>query len=314
MSANHQFAIHTRNLTRHFGSVQAVNELSLNVPAGMIFGFLGPNGAGKTTTIRMLLGLVVPTSGSAEVLGFDVETQADLIRAKTGTLLEHNGIYERLSAEDNLDFYGRIYLMSATERERRIEELLVSTGLWDRRKELAGKWSKGMKQRLALARALLHKPRLLFLDEPTAGLDVVSAAEIRRNLQQLVETENVTVFLNSHNMSEVEQICHHVAVIKNGNIVAQGQPQELSLRNKGKKIIIDGSGFSTDLTTMLSSLPEILFVNDRADRLILELSDNMDSSFVVNLLVNNGAKVNEVRHERESLENVFIRLMEEENV
>jgi ABC-2 type transport system ATP-binding protein len=314
MSTHPTFAIYTRKLTRQFGSIQAVNQLSMRVPPGIIFGFLGPNGAGKTTTIRMLLGLVAPTSGAAEVLGFDVETQADLIRAQTGTLLEHNGIYERLSAEDNLDFYARIFLMPAVERERRIEELLSSMGLWDRRKELAGKWSKGMKQRLALARALLHKPRLLFLDEPTAGLDVVSAAEIRQTLQQLVETENITVFLNSHNMSEVEQICHHVTVIKNGNIIAEGRPQELSLRNKVKKIIIEGSGFSTELTTMISTLPEILLLNDRAGRLVMELSDEMDSSFVVNMLVKNGAKVNEVRHERESLENVFIRLMEEENV
>lgn len=306
--------IRTKNLSCRFGSIQAVDQLNLDVQSGTVFGFLGPNGAGKTTTIRMLLGLITPTSGSAAVLGFDIQTEVDMVRSHTGVLLEHNGIYERLSAEDNLEFYGRIYRMPPTEREGRIKELLTAMELWDRRHELAGKWSKGMKQRLALARALLHKPQLLFLDEPTSGLDVVSAAEIRRSLGQLVENENITVFMNSHNMSEVEQVCHKVAIIKSGRVVAQGSPQDLRSRNNNQRIIIDGAGFSEKLIATVSTLPDILHVQNGANRLILEFPERADSSNVVSWLVENGAKINEVRHERESLENVFIRLMEEENV
>ncbi len=145
-----EIAIRTENITRDFETVRAVDDLSLEVPSGIIFGFLGPNGAGKTTTINLLLGLLEPTSGRAEVLGFDTRTQANEIRTHTGALLEHNGLYEQLSAEDNLEFYGRIWRMTATERQARIKELLTHMGVWERRKERVGTWSKGMKQKLAL--------------------------------------------------------------------------------------------------------------------------------------------------------------------
>src|SRR6476659_11368683 len=169
--------IHTEHLSRFFGTVntvKAVDDLSLEVPAGIVFGFLGPNGAGKTTTIHLLLGLLEPTKGRASVLGFDTRTQADEIRARSGALLEFAGLYERMSAEDNLDFYGRIYHIPAHERRARSKELLTHLDLWDRRKDAVGKWSRGMKQKLAVARALFHHPPLIFLDEPTAGFDPVA--------------------------------------------------------------------------------------------------------------------------------------------
>src|SRR5579875_2543505 len=162
--------IYLDHLSRSFGTVKALDDLSLEVPAGIVFGFLGPNGAGKTTTIHLLLGLLEPTHGQARVLGFDTRTQADEIRARSGTLLEFAGLYERVSAEDNLDLYGRIYRMPAPARQARIKELLTHLDLWDRRRDLVGTWSWGMKRKLAVARALLHRPPLIFLDEPTAGL------------------------------------------------------------------------------------------------------------------------------------------------
>src|SRR5690242_16208204 len=156
---NH-IAIRTNGLTRQFASARALDDLTIEVPAGVVFGFLGPNGAGKTTTIRLLLNLIDPTSGSAEVLGFDTRTKGHEIRARCGALLEHSGLYERLSAEDNLRFYGRVARMTPRDIEVRSKELLDQMGLWDRRKEAVVKWSRGMKQKLAIARAVVHRPGL----------------------------------------------------------------------------------------------------------------------------------------------------------
>ena len=156
-----KYAICIENLTKDFKNVRALDAISLKIPTGIIFGFLGPNGAGKTTTIRLLLGLLEPTSGQAKVLGFDTQIHSDQVRAYTGALLEHTGIYEQMSAEDNLEFYGRAFRMSTAARKARIQELLTHMGLWKRRKDRAGNWSRGMKQKLALARTLLHRPSLV---------------------------------------------------------------------------------------------------------------------------------------------------------
>src|SRR5579863_7441603 len=181
--------IHIEHLSRFFGSVKAVDDLSLEVPAGIVFGFLGPNGAGKTTTIHLLLGLLEPTQGQASVLGFDTRTQAEAIRARSGALLEFAGLYERMSSDLNLDLYGRIYQMPAPDRRARIKELLTHLELWDRRKDQVGTLSRGMKQKLAVARALFHHPSLIFLDEPTAGFDPVAAVALRNDLVSLVARE-----------------------------------------------------------------------------------------------------------------------------
>jgi len=306
--------IQLTNISKSFASVQAVDNLSLEVQPGIIFGFLGPNGAGKTTLIRLMLGLISPTSGEGKVLGFDTNTQAGLIRAQTGALLEHSGINERLSAEDNLEFYGRIYQMPTVERKKRIKELLGQMGLWDRRDDLSGKWSRGMKQRLALARVLLHKPRLVFLDEPTAGLDVISAAEIRKNLEELVKNENITVFLTTHNMAEVEQLCSQVALIKNGKLIAQGSPGALKSNNNNKRIVIKGIGFTEKLLSRISQLVEIKSFQLEPDRLVLEASKQANRTNLVRWLVEEGVQIDEIRQTRESLEEVFINLVEEKNV
>ena len=200
-------AIRCVGLTRDFRTVRAIDRLDLEVPVGSLFGFLGPNGSGKTTTIRLLLGLLEPSEGRAEVLGFDTQRDAHAIRERCGALLEHHGLYERLTAADNLEFAGRALRLPRAERRRRSEELLRTVGLWDRRHQAVEGWSRGMKQKLAIARALLSKPSLIFLDEPTAGLDPIAAVSLRDELRSLTSEADVTVFLTTHNLAEVQTVC-----------------------------------------------------------------------------------------------------------
>jgi ABC-2 type transport system ATP-binding protein len=306
-------AIRLENLTRDFESVRAVDGLSLEVPAGTIFGFLGPNGAGKTTTIRLLLGLLDPTAGRAEVLGYDTCIQAQEIRSHTGALLEHPGVYEHLSAEDNLEFYGRAWRMPHAERQARIQELLTHMGLWERRKERAGTWSKGMQQKLALARALLHRPPLVLLDEPTAGLDVPSAAAVRDDLAALAEREGTTVFLTTHNMAEAEKLCSRVAVIRQGRLVAVGHPDELRARSGGPHVEVFGRGFSDDALALLRARPEVAATVVQNSHLTIDLRQEAATAPLVRLLVGAGVQVEEVRRGKASLEDVFLTLMQEES-
>jgi ABC-2 type transport system ATP-binding protein len=305
-------AVRTDNLTRDFGKIRAVDQLSLEVPAGIIFGFLGPNASGKTTTIHLLLGLLEPTSGRAEVLGFDTLKQGNDVRGHSGALLEHSGLYEQMSAEDNLEFYGRVYLMPAAERRSRTQELLTHLDLWDRRKERVEKWSRGMKQKLALARALLHRPPLVFLDEPTAGLDVVAAVTLREDMARLAAREGVTVFLTTHNMPEAEKLCRQVAVIRKGKLLAVGAPDELRRHAGTPRLEVVGSGFGDTLSTQLRALPEVSGVETQDRRLLIHLRRDVDTAPLINMMVAAGVQVEEVRKGRASLEEVFLTLMEEE--
>jgi ABC-2 type transport system ATP-binding protein len=305
-------AIRLENLTRDFETVRAVDGLSLEVPAGTIFGFLGPNGAGKTTTIRLLLGLLEPTAGRAEVLGYDTRAQAHEIRARTGALLEHTGVYESLSAEDNLEFYARAYRLPRAERQARIRELLEQMGLWERRKDQAGTWSKGMQQKLALARALLHRPPLVLLDEPTAGLDVPSAAAVRDDLAELAEREGTTVFLTTHNMAEAEKLCSRVAVIRKGRLVTVGHPDELRARSGGPRVEVTGRGFSEEALALVRGRPEVAAAALQNGHLAIDLCQETSTAPLVSMLVGAGVEVEEVRRGKASLEDVFLTLMEEE--
>ena len=301
--------IETQGLTRTFGSLRAVDDINLQVERGTIFGFLGPNGAGKTTTIRLLLGLLAPTTGSARVLGFDTRTQADDIRQRTGALLEHPGIYERLSALDNMEFYGRVWHLPAAQRAARIKELLSNLGLWERRNEPAGKWSRGMKQKLAVARALLHRPDLLFLDEPTAGLDPVAAAALHSDLDALATREGVTVFLTTHNLPEAEKLCSQIGVIRQGKLLAVGSPEHLRARQKPRVQVV-GSGFSTQALDMLRARPEVASVEAQNGHLTIDVRGDAPVAPLVSLLVGAGAQVEEVNKDKASLEEVFLSLVE----
>jgi len=304
--------IHTEDLCRSFGTIKAVAGLSMDVPAGIVFGFLGPNGAGKTTTIHLLLGILEPSQGRARVLGFDTRTQADEIRRHSGALLEFSGLYERLSAEDNLDLYGRIYHMSAPERKARAKELLTHLDLWDRRREKVGSWSRGMKQKIAIARALFHHPPLLFLDEPTAGLDPLAAAALHADLTSLVANEGVTVFLNTHNLAEAEKLCAQVGLIRNGKLLALGNPDELRLRNGGHKVEIIGRGFDEKTLTLLQARPEVRWAEIQNGRLMIDLHAESRIGPLVTLIVQSGAEVEAISRGGESLEDLFLTLMQEQ--
>ncbi len=305
-------AIRLDRITRDFDSVRALDHLSLQVPAGVIYGFLGPNGAGKTTTINLLLGLLEPTDGRAEVLGFDTRTQADDVRSHTGALLEHTGLYEQMSAEDNLEFYGRVNRMSAADRAARIRELLSNIGLWERRKERVGKWSKGMKQKLAVARAMLYRPPLLLLDEPTAGLDVMAANEVRTDLAALATREGITIFLTTHNMAEAEKLCAEVAVIRSGKLLTVGQPDRLRAQTGGPRVEIVGRGFDAPVVKALEAQPQVASVVTQNHHLIINLRGDVDIAPLISQLVGAGAQIEEVRRNQASLEEVFVKLMEEE--
>jgi ABC-2 type transport system ATP-binding protein len=306
------YAIKTENLGRDFGSLRAVDDLSIEVPTGSVFGFLGPNGAGKTTTIRLLLGLLEPTQGRAQVIGFDAVHQADEIRTRSGALLEHNGLYERLSAENNLEFYGRVWRIPASERQARIRELLTNLELWERRKEPVATWSRGMKQKLAMARALFHRPTLLFLDEPTAGLDPSAAAKLRDDLEKLVEIEGVTVFLNTHNLAEAERLCQQIGIIRGGKLVANGSPNQLRAQAGNPQLDITGKDFFSDAIQDLLSRPEVLSAELHNNHLTIQLREAVETAPLVSMLVQSGVQVEEVIKAQSSLEEVFLSLVNEE--
>ena len=306
-------AIRTTELTRDFGAVRAVDALTLDVPPGIIFGFLGANGAGKTTTINLLLGLLEPTAGRAEALGFDTRAQGSAIRERCGALLEFSGLYERLTAEDNLDFYGRVWHLSAAERQARIKELLTHVGLYDRRKERVGAWSRGMKQKLAITRVLLHRPPLIFLDEPTAGLDPMAAATLRDDLEGLVANEGVTVFLNTHNLPEAERLCQQVGVIRAGKLLAVGSPDTLRQHGGRPEAVISGEGFTPETLARLRARYDIASAQVENSHLILELAEQgVKMAPIVTALVEAGAQIEEVRRGQASLEEVFLALMDED--
>ena len=306
-------AIRTTMLTRDFGSVRAIDALTLEVPPGIIFGFLGANGAGKTTTINLLLGLIEPTSGQAQVLGYDTRTQGSAIRERTGALLEFNGLYERLSAEDNLDFYGRVWHIPAAERQARIKELLTHLELYDRRKERVGTWSRGMKQKLAITRVLLHRPKLIFLDEPTAGLDPVAAAGLRDDLEKVVASEGTTVFLNTHNLPEAERLCQQVGVIRLGRLLTVGSPDLLRRETGRPEARVSGDGFNPEVLAMLRARRDIASAEVENGHLTLSLADqHMSMAPIVRALVEAGVQIEEVQRGQASLEEVFMTLMEDD--
>lgn len=224
-------AIEVENLSRTFNDLKAVDNISFSVQAGEIFGFLGHNGAGKTTTIRMLSGQLLPTSGRGQVAGCDVVTEQKRLKPLIGVVSEYQNLYERMSGRENLEFAARLY----GQTNRRVDEALEQVGLVERAKDKVKNYSNGMKQRLLIARALLHRPKIVFLDEPTRGLDPVMGREIRRLIVDL-SNEGVTMFLTTHYMEEADQLCARVAFLSEGRIVALDTPSHLKIKH-GENVV-----------------------------------------------------------------------------
>jgi ABC-2 type transport system ATP-binding protein len=223
-------AVKVVDLTKDFGSIRALDHLNLEVESGEIFGLIGPNGAGKTTALRVISTLLLPTSGSVSVFGLDVVTQAAVVRKILTYLPEEAGAYRNLSGWEYLEFMAKFNAKNEGEAHEIVKEAVEISGLGDRLKSRAKTYSKGMKRRLLVARALMTRPKLAILDEPTSGLDVLHSYHVREIIKRYVKNHGVTVLLSSHNMLEVEHICNRVALVNKGRIVAEGEPQELKVR------------------------------------------------------------------------------------
>jgi ABC-2 type transport system ATP-binding protein len=306
-----EIAIQTTELTRNFDDVRAVDHVTMSVPVGSVFGFLGPNGAGKTTTIRLLLGLLEPTAGQARVLGADLPRQGDRVREKVGVLLEHDGLYHRLSAWDNLDFFGQVQRLSRPQRKVRAEELLKRMNLWEHRNRRVNEFSRGMRQKLAFARALLHRPALVFLDEPSAGLDPGSALALREDILAMARKEGVTVFLTTHNLAEAEKVCDTVGIIRKGELVACDSPGQLRVGATQPKIEVLGEGLTPQIVEAVRTLQNVVRAELDDGRLVVDLAE-LKAAPLVRLLVEQGVGVEEVRRVGASLEEAFIALVGED--
>ncbi len=301
--------IETENLSKKFGKRLAVDCLSLQVDEGEVLGFLGPNGAGKTTTIRLLSGIIGPTSGSAIVAGLRPDRESERLHEVIGLLTESAGFYDRLTAARNLEYFAGFY--SGINVGVQVEKYLRLTGLWDRRHDRVGVFSKGMKQRLALARALLHEPRVLFLDEPTAGLDPEAAQEVRQMIKRL-SSEGRTIFLSTHNLAEAEQLCHRIAVIRT-RLLALDSPGDLRQRLFRRRVVVRLESIPAALYEAVGKLSFVKGVSLEGDRLQVDLTDpDQNRPELVKCMVEAGGRVLEVSEEQHSLEDVYLSLMKEE--
>ncbi len=307
--------ISINQLTRCFKETKAVDQLSLDVHAGEIFGFLGHNGAGKTTTVRLLNGVIEPTSGSMRVLGLDPQVDGPKLRARTGVLTETPSMDERLTAWDNLSIYADLYGVPRTEVRKRINELLAEFDLADRAQERVGGYSKGMKQRLALARALLHKPELLFLDEATSGLDPIAAHHVNQLIERMARRENHTVFMATHNLVEAQKLCDRVAVLEHGKLVALGTPAELT-RQYVRRLDVEIEVAEEQIQatrSVLRSLPELVLGEPAQPNgaLIVTIDRHESIPEVLARLVQNHIRVYRLAPQAVNLEQVYFTLHEE---
>jgi len=298
--------IQTQDLTKHFGETLAVKGLNLEVAEGEVFGFLGPNGAGKTTTVRMLTSLIAPTSGSAVVNGFTIGKDDKKIRQTVGILTESPGMYENLSAEYNLQIYANLYEVKDVGGQ--VEKYLRMLGLWERRFDEAGTFSKGMKQKLAIARALLHEPRILFLDEPTAGLDPEAAHLVRDFIEEL-RKEGRTIFLCTHNLDEADRLCDRIGVFKTHLLVVDS-PANLRTQVFGRKVVFHLKHVESAYLDLLRGMTFIKEARAVDDKLVATLDDpEGQNPEIIRSLVEAGAEIRFVGELRHSLEDVYLQLV-----
>lgn len=304
--------IRTEKLTKIFpaGKNQpgntAVDGLNLQVMEGEVFGFLGPNGAGKTTTVRMLCSLIAPTSGSAWVGKHQVGREDAEIRSTVGILTETPGLYERLSAEKNLSIFARLY--GVRDVPGQVEKYLRMLGLWDRRFDPAGSFSKGMRQKLAIARALLHEPRVLFLDEPTSGLDPEASRLVRDFIEELKES-GVTIFLCTHNLDEADRLCQRIGIFKT-HLVAIDTPENLRKNLFGRKVVFHLRSLETRWTDLVRELPFVQSVQPVDCKLVVSLdAPEEQNPVIIRKLVESGAQVQFVGELRHSLEDIYLQMI-----
>jgi len=302
--------IETFNLSRYFGKTAAIEGLTLAIEPGEVLGFLGPNGAGKTTTIRMLAGIISPTSGYALVAGQRTDSNVEKLHESIGLLTESSGFYENLSAVTNLEYYAGFY--PNIDIHIQVEKYLRMVGLWERREKVVSAYSKGMKQRLALARAMVHEPKVLFLDEPTAGLDPEAARDVRDMIKGM-SREGRTVFLSTHNLAEAESLCHRIAVVKT-RLLALDTADNLRKRLFQRRLAVELVSIPGQLMEQLRRLFFVRFMEPAGNKILFELDDmEKNRPELVELIVTAGGKIISVQEERHSLEDVYLNLLQEAN-
>ncbi len=306
--------IETENLTRKFGSLTAVENLTLQVDEGEVFGFLGPNAAGKTTTVRMLCCLISATSGKAHIGEYEVGKDADClaIRKMVGILPENVGLYDNLSAYRNLDFYGKLYEVPDGIRRENIERLLKILGIWERRDDNVGNFSKGTKQKIAIARALIHEPKVLFLDEPTANLDPEASKTVRDFVLEL-KKEKRTIFLNTHNLDEAERLCDRIGILKT-KLVAVGAPKDLERSLYNRKTVVHLQIVTDEVTNAVKKLNAVKNLRTMENKLVIDMDNpEKDNPELVRAIVAAGGNIQYVTELKSTLEDVYLKLIREVN-
>jgi len=301
-------AIETHELTRSFHGRKAVDGLTLSIPAGSVFGFLGPNGAGKTTTVRMLSTLIAPTNGEAQVLGYRVGKDNEAIRRAIGILTESPGLYDRLSARQNLVFFARLYNVEARKADAQVEHYLRQLDLWDRRNDKVGGFSKGMRQKLAIARALLHEPQLIFLDEPTSGLDPEAARMVLNDVKAL-KSEGRTIFLTTHNLPEADELCDQIGVFRT-RLLRMDTPNRLRSELFGRGVVVKLATDSQAYQDTAKALSFVRAVSANNGVLSVQLDDpDQQSPLLVQALIAAGAQIRSVEPMAHSMEEIYLKLV-----
>lgn len=303
--------LEVKNLTRKFGEITAVDSLTFSVAEGEVFGLLGPNGAGKTTTIRMLCCLISKTSGEAQIAGYHVGNNADslAIRKLIGLVPDNIGLYEELSAYENLDYYGKLYEVAESDRSEKIEYFLKMLDLWEKKDLPVSDFSKGMKQKVAIARALIHDPRLLFFDEPTANLDPESARVVREFILKL-KGEGKTIFINTHNLGEAQRICDRIGILKT-KLLTVSTPEQLEKTVWGSRTVIQVEQVSDQILAAVNQLnPKDLSVEE--NKIILTLADPIkENPDFVQAVLSAGGRIQYVTELTAGLEETYLKVMEE---
>jgi len=299
-----ELAIQARGLSKHFGSLKAVDHLNLDVPRASIYGFLGPNGSGKSTTIRMLCGLLTPTEGSAEVMGYRVPEQSKELKPKIGYMTQRFSLFGDMTVAENLEFIAEIYSVAAAQRAARIDELLEKYDLTEQRKQFAGTMSGGQRQRLALACAVLHHPNLLLLDEPTSAVDPQSRRDFWANLFRLAEG-GTTILVSTHYMDEAER-CHRLAILDHGVKVADGTPQDLQ-SSTGMSVVEVLADDPYRAQSVIHSIPVVASVTQLGIRLRVLIPESLgDALHIVNQALSSNGIAADTRIAHATLEDVFV--------